>query len=148
MDLVPIKENADDNEEFINNPACVETIFMTIDFFKKIGYKAPWIGYYARDNNILVGAGAFKGAPQNNTVEIAYGTFQSHRKKGIGTKICDLLVELALKTDPGLTITARTLPEKNFSTKILQKNGFVLSGLVNDPEDGDLWEWVYQTNQL
>src|SRR4030095_12758372 len=98
---------------------------------------------YAMENGDLVGCGAFKGAPKNEVVEIAYGTFEAFRQKGVGAEICKLLVELSLKTDPSVTIPARTLPQKNFSTRILEKNGFIFSGTVNDPEDGDVWEWVY-----
>lgn len=148
MQLIPIKKNLEDNLEFINDPACRETIHMTIDFFKKVGYQPPWIGYYALQNDILVGSAAFKGAPQNGVIEIAYGTFEPYRQQGIGTDICKLLVELAQATDPDLTITARTLPRHNFSTKILEKNGFIFSGTVNDPEDGDVWEWVYQKKEI
>jgi len=36
------------------------------------------------------------------------------------------------------------LAEENFSTSILRKNNFLLMGVVNDPEDGDVWEWLYQ----
>jgi|GEM_PF-3801519 ribosomal-protein-alanine N-acetyltransferase len=61
------------------------------------------------------------------------------RNHGIGTQICKELVELSLKTDASIIITARTLPENNFSTKILKKNNFVFIGMVNDPEDGDVW---------
>jgi len=57
--------------------------------------------------------------------------------------MCRLLVELALKTDPNLRITARTLMEENASTKILKKNGFQFVGSVIDPDDGEVWEWVY-----
>jgi ribosomal-protein-alanine N-acetyltransferase len=143
MDLIPINEHIEDNKEFTDNPLCRETIYMTIGFFKRVGYKKPWISYYATEKGSLVGCGGFKGAPQNGVVEIAYGTFESSRQKGVGTEICKLLVELSIKTDPSVTITARTLPQKNFSTRILEKNGFIFSGLVNDPEDGDVWEWVY-----
>jgi len=144
MYLIPINERIEDNKEFVDNPLCREIICMTVDFFKKVGYKIPWIGYYAKQDEVLVGSAAFKGPPNNGVVEIAYGTFEPYRQKGIGTKICKLLVELALKTDPVIKITARTLPQKNFSTKILQTNGFEFSGTVNDPEDGDVWEWVYK----
>ena len=147
MDLIPINEHIEDNKDFTDNPLCQETIYMTIDFFKRVGYKKPWISYYAMKNDGRVGCAAFKGVPQNGTVEIAYGTFEPFRQKGIGTEICKLLVELSLKTDPSVTITARTLPQKNFSTKILEKNGFIFSGTVNDPEDGDVWEWVYPKNK-
>jgi [ribosomal protein S5]-alanine N-acetyltransferase len=144
MYLVPIAEQIEDNKEFIDNPLCRESIYMTVDFFKKVGYKIPWIGYYAKQNEIVVGSAAFKGPPKNGVVEIAYGTFEPHRQKGIGTEICRLLVQLALKTNTAVKITARTLPQRNFSTKILEKNEFEFAGIVNDPEDGDVWEWVYQ----
>jgi len=143
MELIPINEKLEDNEEFVNNPLCQESLYMTIDFFKRVGYKAPWISYYAHEGGKLLGCAAFKGAPQDGSVEIAYGTFEPYRRKGVGTEICKLLVELSLKTDPRVTITARTLPETNFSTRILEKNGFVFSGVVNDPEDGEVWEWVF-----
>jgi ribosomal-protein-alanine N-acetyltransferase len=147
MDLIPINEHIADNKEFTDDPLCQETIYITISFFKKVGYKKPWISYYARKNDCLVGCGAFKGAPKDGVVEIAYGTFEPFRQKGVGSEICKQLVDLSLKTDPSVTITARTLPEKNFSTRILQKNGFVFSATVNDPEDGDVWEWVYPKNK-
>lgn len=143
MHLVPINEHIQDNKEYTDNPLCQETIYITIEFYKIVGHEKPWISYYAMENGGLVGCGAFKGPPKNGVVEIAYGTFEAFRQKGVGTEICKLLVDLSLKTDPSVTITARTLPEKNFSTRILQKNGFIFSGMVNDPEDGDVWEWVY-----
>ena len=91
-----------------------------------------------------MGGGAFKGQPINGKVEIAYGTFEKFRKQGIGTKICKQLIDLSLKTDPSIRITSRTFPEKNFSTKILGKNNFEFIGIVNDPEDGDVWEWEFK----
>jgi len=66
------------------------------------------------------------------------------QNQGIGTQICKELVELSLKTNSSIKITARTLPENNFSTKILKKNNFVFVGMVNDPEDGEVWEWEYR----
>ena len=142
MELIPVKERLEENEEFTSNPLCQESIHMTIDFYKKVGFVQPWIGYYVKQNGALVGAAGFKGQPINGTVEIAYGTFEKYRKQGIGTAICKQLVDLSLKTDPSIKITARTLPEKNFSTRILEKNNFIFIGTVNDPEDGEVWEWV------
>jgi RimJ/RimL family protein N-acetyltransferase len=147
MELLPIKEKAEENEEFINNPLCGESIYMTLNFYKKVGFVPPWIGYYAKQDGNLVGAAAFKGQPINGMVEIAYGVFEKHQKQGVGTAICKQLVELSLKTDSSVKITARTLPEKNYSTRILEKNDFFFNGIVNDPEDGDVWEWVFKTNQ-
>ncbi|HET9746567.1 MAG TPA: GNAT family protein [Chitinophagaceae bacterium] len=144
MHLVPIKRTLEENTEFIDNPACTETLMMCVEFYKRIGYQPPWICYFAEENNEIIGSAAFKGRPINNTVEIAYSTMDNHRQKGIGTRICKLLVELSRATDPSLRITARTLPEHNYSTKILEKNNFNLLGIVNDPDDGDVWEWEYK----
>jgi RimJ/RimL family protein N-acetyltransferase len=144
MTLLAIKETMKENEIFANNPLCNESLSMCIDFYKRVGFEPPWICYYVEENGELIGNAAFKGRPINNTVEISYGTMESHRQQGVGTKICKQLVELSLTTDPSVRITAKTLPEKSYSTRILEKNNFVLLGFVTDPEDGEVWEWEYK----
>ncbi len=144
MNLLPIQRTLSENETFVNNPLCNETIGMCIEFYKRVGFNPPWICYFVEENGELVGSAAFKGRPVNNTVEISYGTNENHRQKGIGTRICKQLVELSIATDPSVRITARTLPEKNYSTRILEKNNFILLGFVTDPEDGEVWEWEYK----
>lgn len=143
MELIPIPPEIDSNEACAQEPLCRESLYMTLDFYKRVGFQPPWISYYAMLDNKLVGSAAFKGAPLNNTVEIAYGTFEPYQNRGIGTQICRKLVELSLATDPSVRITARTLENKNFSARVLQRNGFVLLGTVHDPEDGRVWEWEY-----
>ena len=147
MELIPIKETISENSDFVNDPLCRETIYMSIDFYKKVGYTPPWICYYVKQDNKLIGSAAFKGKPVDGTIEIAYGTFENYRKQGIGAAICKLLVDLALVTDPAVRITARTLPEENFSTRILKKNNFLFTGTVTDPGDGEVWEWLFQQNK-
>jgi [ribosomal protein S5]-alanine N-acetyltransferase len=139
MELLPIKKTKGENQDFMNEPDCWDTIDFTIDFFDRIGYTPPWIGYYAQQDGKLVGSCAFKGAPKNGKVEIAYGTFQ-----GVAAEMCRQLVLISLQTNPSVIVTARTLPEENFSTKVLQKNGFKCLGTVWDEEDGEVWEWEYQ----
>lgn len=143
MKLVLIKETIDENRQFTGNPDCKESIYMTVAFFQKVGYKIPWVGYYAEHDGLIVGSAGFKGGPKAGVVEIAYGTFEQYRNNGVGTAICRSLIELSLHTDPSVTISACTLPENNFSVRILEKNGFIYSGIVNDPEDGKVWQWMY-----
>jgi len=145
MELIPVLEHLEDNPEFINNPRCVESLQMTVDFYKRVGFLPPWIGYYVKENQIVIGSAGFKGKPVNGTIEIAYGTFEEFRNRGVGTIICKILVDLALKTDPALRVTARTLAENNYSTRILKKNKFQFIGELFDPEDGDIWEWEYKS---
>ena len=144
LKLIAIGPTLDDNTEFSTNPLSREILEMTIGFFNKVGYVPPWIGYFVKQDDELVGSAAFKGPPANGAVEIAYGTWEPYRQKGIGSSICRLLVDLALKADTAIRITARTLPEENFSTRILRKNGFNLVGIVIDPEDGEVWEWEFE----
>ena len=143
IELVPIQPTFEANTEFNSIPDCADTLNVCIEYYKTIGFNVPWICYYARRDMELVGSAAFKGGPVDNKVEIAYGTIERFRSKGIGKEICRALVELALKTDPSVIITARTLPENGHSTKILERNGFKLLGMIWDKDDGDVWEWEY-----
>ena len=43
---------------------------------------------------------------------------------------------------PGIIITAKTAPDHNASTKILEKNGFRYSGIVQDDDIGDASQWL------
>ena len=86
---------------------------------------------------------AFKSKPQNGKVEIAYYTFEQYEKQGIATEACKLLTELSIKSAPSIIVTARTLMEESASTKVLKKNNYEFSGIVADPEDGDVWEWKF-----
>ena len=143
MELIPTKEHLEDNKIFTEDPDCQESILMTVEFYKKVGYNVPWICYYVQLEDQLVGCAGYKGQPVNGRVEIAYGVFPQYWNKGIGTQIAATLIELALETDPSVIITAKTLPEENYLAKILRKNNFNLLGTVIDAEEGEVWEWEY-----
>jgi ribosomal-protein-alanine N-acetyltransferase len=147
MDLLPIKEHLHENEEFAANPDCQDSLYTCIDFYKRVGFNPPWICYYIQLNGALVAAAAFKGKPINNKVEIAYGTFPQHQKRGIGTQIAKKLVQLSLNTAPSVRITAQTLKEENYSVRILRKNNFELIGTAMDDDEGEVWEWEYIRGQ-
>jgi RimJ/RimL family protein N-acetyltransferase len=99
--------------------------------------------FIADEGGQLIGGGGFKGAPVNGRVEISYGTFEKQQGRGIATLICRELRELALRADPTVTVTARTLPDNQASIRVLEKNGFVNQGLIYDEDDGDVFEFVY-----
>ena len=143
MELVPIKENLDDNKLFTGDPDFEGSLQMSVDFYKKAGFNMPWICYYVKSEDQFVGCAGYKGKPVNGKIEIAYGVFPQFMNKGIGTLIAKALVDLCLETDPDLIITAKTLPEENYSARILRKNNFKLLGPVIDEEDGEVWDWEY-----
>ncbi|MBL7700557.1 MAG: GNAT family N-acetyltransferase [Chitinophagaceae bacterium] len=145
MKLLPIDIDISKHERFTANPECVEILNVYPAYYEKVGYNPPWIGYFTTNDDVeIIGCGGYKGKPRNGTIEIAYGTFKNFQGKGIGTEICRQLVALALKTDPSLRITARTLRQTSASTTILQRNNFKFVGTVFDDDDGDVWEWEYQ----
>ena len=145
MTLLPIEQDVSLNNKFNQNPECVGILSVYPDFYKRVGFQKPWIGYFATIDGVgIIGCGGFKGQPQEGKIEIAYGTFKNFEGQGIGTEICRQLVLLSLQTDPSIRITARTLMEINGSTTILERNSFKCLGIVFDKEDGDVWEWEFQ----
>ena len=143
--LLPIDIDEANNTQFSQHPECVEILQVYGPFYRKVGFNKPWIGYFATFNGeAIIGGGGYKGAPKEGKIEIAYGTFKNYQGQGIGTAICKALVQLSLKTEPSVRITARTLQDNYASISILKKNGFTCSGIVYDEEDGDVFEWEYQ----
>ena len=105
--------------------------------------EAPWTSYLAFDREgAAVGACAFKSAPdKNREVEITYLTFPEHEKRGYGTAMVLLLLEIAAKSDEVGHVVAQTLPEENASVRICRRVGFAFAGEVIDPDDGKVWRW-------
>ena len=142
MLLLPIDTDQTKNVRFKENPECVPILNVYPDFYQRVGYNKPWIGYFVTiDREEIVGAAGYKGKPREGKVEIAYGTFKRYEGQGIGTEICRQLVLLSQNTDPAIRITARTLQDGYASIKILKKNGFECLGIVHDEEDGEVLEW-------
>jgi RimJ/RimL family protein N-acetyltransferase len=61
--------------------------------------------------------------------------------QGYGTKMAEKLIAIAAASPEVCRVIAHTLPERNASTRILEKVGMKLVGEVNDPEDGRVWRW-------
>ena len=110
-------------------------------FYKQVGFALPWIAYIAVEAHGAVGVCAFKGAPSNNRVEIAYGTHPGHEGQGVATRMTLELIHIARTTDAHVRIIAQTLPEHNASTTVLRKCGFTQVREAIDEEVGTVWEW-------
>ncbi len=113
----------------------------TAAHYQKVGFNPPWIGYLSVYENHYVGGGAFVAAPMNRRVEIAYYTLPEFEGKGIATATAQALLDIAERTNNGLTVIAKTLPQINASTRILSKLEFCHTGLTIDDEVGEAWLW-------
>ncbi len=80
----------------------------------------PWAGYLAEEQGVFVGTCAFKTLPESGEVEIAYFTFPGHEGQSVATRMAQRLVDLATKNGV-VRVKAQTLPERNASTRILEK---------------------------
>ena len=144
LTYIPISTERAEMEGYLDD-GFVRMVFDTyLWYYPKVGYHPPWIGYFALFEGKVVGVGGFKGPAKKNQVEISYATVPEYEGQGVSSQTCKYLTGLALAYDSSLRITARTLMTESASTSILRKNGYVYIGIVDDPDDGDVWEWVYK----
>ncbi|MEM1322382.1 MAG: GNAT family N-acetyltransferase [Bacteroidota bacterium] len=103
-----------------------------------------WLSYlfiHIADQTVI-GMGGYKGPPDElGRIEIGYGIAPAYRNQGFATEAARALL-LDAFTDPDVqTIFAHTLPESNASNHILRKIGMHQSAVLNDPEEGEIWQY-------
>lgn len=120
-----------------------ELVRFSLGFHEQIKALLPWVGYLSvlNESSQIVGCCGFKGNPVDERVEIAYHTFADLEKRGYGTAAAAELTDIALKSPDVTAVVAHTLPERNASCRILEKNRFECLGDFEDPEDGPVWRW-------
>ncbi len=79
-----------------------------------------------------VGDLSFKGLNADGSVEIGYGIKEEHRGRGYATEAVNAAVTWALG-QPGVTrVEAETEPDNIVSQRVLEKCGFVPSGIMGE----------------
>jgi RimJ/RimL family protein N-acetyltransferase len=119
------------------------------DFFAKLHQFSepdPWRFGFAvvhTAQNLVIGLCGFTGTHRSDgIVEIAYSIAPDYQGKGYAMEVAQALVEFASRDARVRTIRAHTLPEKNASTRILEKCGFQKAGETIDPEtSAAVWRW-------
>ncbi|MBA3682655.1 MAG: GNAT family N-acetyltransferase [Bacteroidetes bacterium] len=142
LKLEPIKINEDITNKDFQSEDCQTLLNMWQDYYPKIGFNLPWVGYFVKRDTTIVGTCAFTGPPVDNKVEVSYWTFKEFEGQGISTTACKELIKIATSAQPNIIVIAKTAPEKKPSTSILKKCGFTFTGIVQDHEIGDAWEWT------
>jgi len=138
-------------------PLVREVVAQFLELARRVGASAPWICYLTvcEDRHAVIGCCGFKGNPAparpdaregRRVVEIAYFTFPRFERQGYATAMAAALFELARGADGAVQLAiAHTLPERNASTRVLERSGFRFAGEVVDPEDGRVWRWERAT---
>lgn len=105
----------------------------------------PWMwGFLVshKKDQLVIGTAGFKGPPDEaGQVEVAYAIVPDYENCGHATSCLGLLVQFAFASDEVATVCAHTLPNANASTRVLDKNGFRMTGPVQDIADGPVWRW-------
>lgn len=148
MELKILQQNEDKKNDLFKSAECQTLLQIYDDYYPKIGFNLPWVAYLIIEENQVVGSCSFTGKPNDNKVEIAYWTFKEFEGQGVASFACKELIKIAQNADPKIIITAKTSPEHNGSTKILEKNNFVFTGIVQDEEIGDAWLWIFNWNEI
>jgi ribosomal-protein-alanine N-acetyltransferase len=128
--------------EFLGGPEVLESFLARLRDATAVD---PWrdgFGVIHVAENCLIGLASFNGAPDAaGVVEISYAIAPAYTGRGYATEAARLLIAHATASGQVRTVQAHTLPEKNASTRILEKCGFQHRGAVSHPEDGLIWLW-------
>ncbi|GHF94940.1 N-acetyltransferase [Deinococcus piscis] len=89
-----------------------------------------------------------KHAPELGRVEIGYGLTEAGRGQGYATEAVGALLEHLRGWPDVQTVLAETVPDNQPSIRVLEKNGFRLTGRRLDSSDGELMCWAYPLSQL
>jgi RimJ/RimL family protein N-acetyltransferase len=130
--------------DWLGFEAAREALVTAGDYLDSHPEAALWWTYWfvLRDEGVLVGMGGYRGAPKDGEVEIGYALAPDFLGRGLATEAARALLNNAFD-DPRVTrIVAHTLPEKNASTRVLERLGFEWSSSLVDPTDGEIWRWV------
>jgi [ribosomal protein S5]-alanine N-acetyltransferase len=78
---------------------------------------------------VAIGNGGFKGKPTaDGTVEVGYSILEEFQQKGYATEAARGLIAWAFEHENIQRVIAETYPVLNKSIRVLEKNGFVLTG--------------------
>jgi ribosomal-protein-alanine N-acetyltransferase len=97
--------------------------------------------FVASDPPELVGWGGFKGPPCDGVVELGYEIAAPRRERGFATAAVRAMVAEAFADDRVGTVIAHTLPERNASTRVLEKAGFAFDAEAREA-DAIVWRFA------
>jgi [ribosomal protein S5]-alanine N-acetyltransferase len=143
IDLVPIERGGIvAGPGMLLPPEMQSVLAAAASMYDLVGFNPPWICYLATSDGQAIGTCGFTNSPVEGRVEIAYFTFPDYEGRGIATTMAMGLADLALRSEPGVTVMAQTLADRNASHRVLEKSGFSPVGMLQHPEEGTVMEWM------
>ncbi len=94
-----------------------------------------------KPDRTLIGLGGYKGPVQKGVVEIGYEIAPAYRRQGLALEAAHGMTRNAFANPEVESVDAHTLPDRNASTRVLEKLGMKFVETVHDPQDGEIWRW-------
>ena len=69
VELKIININEDRANEIYSSTDCQQVIAAMDEFYPKMGFNRPWVGYFVFKNNQVVGTGGFTGQPKDGKIK-------------------------------------------------------------------------------
>lgn len=91
-------------------------------------------------NGEFIGDISFKGLEENGTVEIGYGILKKYWNNGYATEAVAAMTRWAYFQDGVVRIEAETEPTNMSSQRVLEKCGFVPSGIIGNEGPRFIWQ--------
>ena len=159
IELIPIDENV--RREIESSPGAFaktygpslnganaavirEVVVQTLELYRKAPRAAEWGGFLVVDRALgaVVGTCGYAHGPEaDGSVEVAYYTFPGFEGRGYASAMAQELLARAERSGLVREVVAHTLPERNASTRVLEKVGLRHVGEDSDPDAGRVWKW-------
>jgi RimJ/RimL family protein N-acetyltransferase len=137
---------ADGVKEFLTGPEVSESFLVRLREAVPADFWRDGFGVVHLGDHRLIGFCSFVGPPDaEGGVEIGYGIAPGFEGQGYATEAVRLLIDQAFAGGRVRRVRAHTLPERNASTRVLEKCGFQRCGELIDPVDGPIWRWEKQS---
>ena len=92
------------------------------------GWYAIWL--IVRKDGAHIGNLSFKGSPVDGVVELGYGIAEEYRGYGYATEAVETILEWAFDQPGVVKIAAETGPDNPASRRVLEKCGFLPTGVM------------------
>ncbi|GMG96537.1 GNAT family N-acetyltransferase [Tepidimicrobium xylanilyticum] len=101
---------------------------------------ALWVLQLNDGSGNIVGSLSFKGLNDNGMLEIGYGINPKYEGKGLMTEAVSAIVRWASEQPGVLFIEAETEPDNIASQRVLEKAGFISSGVIGAEGPRFIWK--------
>lgn len=101
---------------------------------------ALWVLQLNDGSGNIVGSLSFKGLNDNGVLEIGYGINPKYEGKGLMTEAVSAIVRWASEQPGVLLIEAETEPDNIASQRVLEKAGFISSGVIGAEGSRFIWK--------